>query len=145
MAFKRMNMDVVKDVMQDTKDKKSLKDQSLYQDLKHRLVREASTDPNYELKLFVVPFRCSINKSLGGDKTDTFNEIRGITGVTTVTDIEGTLREDDKNYYSTVLVKFELTAGRGPLDFRSKVLIPHLKKIKGLVVYNIGGVDQVVQ
>ncbi len=106
-------------------------------------LNEASEDPNYELKLFVTPVRCSISKSLGGDKTDTFNEVRGIESVTTVSDVLGTVREDDKNYYSTILVKFELRSGQQPKDFRTKVLIPQLKLIKGLIVYNIGGVDQV--
>ena len=68
-------------------------------------LNEVSADPNYELILFVTPVRCSISKTLGGDKTDTFNEIRGISNVTTVSDVLGTVREDDKNYYSTVLVK----------------------------------------
>ena len=108
-------------------------------------LNEASQDPNYELKLFVTPIRCSISKTLGGDKTDTFNEIRGIANVTTVSDVIGTIREDDKNYYATILVKFELSAGKQPKDFRTKILIPQLKIIKGLIVYNIGGVDQVTK
>ena len=112
---------------------------------KIKQLNEASQDPNYELKLFVTPVRCSISKDLGGDKTDTFNEIRGISNVTTVSDVLGTVKEDDKNYYSTILVKFELATGQQPKDFRSKVLIPQLKIIKGFIVYNIGGVDQVAK
>tara|TARA_R110000851_G_scaffold121908_3_gene250968 strand:- start:1069 stop:1422 length:354 start_codon:yes stop_codon:yes gene_type:complete len=108
-------------------------------------LNEASQDPSYELKLFVTPVRCSISKALGGDKTDTFNEIRGISNVTTVSDVLGTVREDDNNYYSTILVKFELGGGQQPKDFRTKILIPKLKVIKGFIVYNIGGVDQVAK
>ena len=55
------------------------------------------------------------------------------------------MREDDNNYYSTILIKFELTRGGQPKDFRRKTLIPRLKKIKGMIVYNVGGVDQVVK
>tara|TARA_R110000824_G_scaffold100287_2_gene238511 strand:- start:1383 stop:1814 length:432 start_codon:yes stop_codon:yes gene_type:complete len=113
--------------------------------VKQPLEEKTQADPTYELKLFVTPVRCSISKSLGGDKTDTFNEIRGISNVTTVSDVLGTVREDDKNYYSTVLVKFELSTGQQPKDFRTKVLIPQLKGIKGFIVYNIGGVDQVAK
>ena len=121
-------------------------EEALFQTLeKHVIQEKPQTDPNYELKLFVTPVRCSISKTLGGDKTDTFNEIRGITSVTTVSDVLGTVREDDKNYYSTVLVKFELSMGSQPKDYRTKILIPSLKKIKGLIVYNIGGVDQVAK
>tara|TARA_R100000234_G_scaffold111631_1_gene84742 strand:- start:651 stop:1004 length:354 start_codon:yes stop_codon:yes gene_type:complete len=110
---------------------------------KLKSLNEAAIDPNYELRLFVTPVRCSISKTLGGDKTDTFNEIRGISNVTTVSDVLGTVREDDKNYYSTILIKFELIGGKQPKDFRTKIMIPELKKIKGLIVYNIGGVEQV--
>jgi hypothetical protein len=108
-------------------------------------LNEVSADPNYKLILYVTPVRCSISKTLGGDKTDTFNEVRGIESVTTVSDVLGTVREDDKNYYSTILVKFELQGGQQPKDFRTKILIPKLKQIKGLIVYNIGGVDQVAK
>ncbi len=94
---------------------------------------------------FCTPFLLEylLAKSLGGDKTQTFNEIRGIEGVTVVRDIEGTSREDDKNYYSTVVIKFELLSGKGPLDYKQKELIPGLKQIKGLIVYNIGDIEQV--
>ena len=63
--------------------------------------------------------------------------------MTVVRDIEGTAREDDKNYYSTVVIKFELLSGKGPLDYKAKELIPGLKQIKGLIVYNIGDIEQV--
>jgi hypothetical protein len=107
-----------------------------------KVVKEA--DDQYDLLLYAIPIRISIAKSLGGDKTQTFNEIRGIEGVTVVRDIEGTSREDDKNYYSTVVIKFELLSGKGPMDYKGKELIPGLKKVKGLViVYNIGDIEQV--
>ena len=106
-----------------------------------KVVKEA--DDQYDLLLYAIPVRISISKDLGGDKTQTFNEIRGIEGVTVVRDIEGTAREDDKNYYSTVVIKFELLSGVGPLDYKGKELAPGLKKIKGLIVYNIGDIQQV--
>ena len=123
-------------------------EEALFQTLEDHMLREQEQekgDPNYELKLFVTPVRCAISKTLGGDKTDTFNEIRGISNVTTVSDVLGTVREDDKSYYSTILVKFELKRGQQPKDFRTKILIPSLKRIKGFIVYNIGGVDQVAK
>ena len=39
----------------------------------------------------------------------------------------------------------DLLAGQGPLDYKSKILIPKLKKIKGLIIYNVGGIDQVAK
>tara|TARA_R110000823_G_scaffold231312_2_gene358037 strand:- start:723 stop:1406 length:684 start_codon:yes stop_codon:yes gene_type:complete len=116
--------------------------EALYKSLeKKQIVQEIDTQ--YELLLYAIPVRISIAKSLGGDKTQTFNEIRGIEGCTVVRDIQGTAREDDKNYYSTVVIKFELLSGKGPMDYKAKELIPGLKQVKGLIVYNIGDIEQV--
>ena len=120
-------------------------EEMVFQEVEDILVKEVSQDAGYELKLFVTPVRCSISKTLGGDKTDTFNEIRGIESVTTVSDVLGTVREDENNYYSTILVKFELSRGEQPKNFRRQILIPTLKKIKGLIGYNVGGIDQVAK
>jgi len=133
---------IVRSVMKRLGTKSPLIREALFKTLeKKKVVKEA--DDAYDLLLYAIPVRISIAKSLGGDKTQTFNEIRGIEGVTVVRDIEGTAREDDKNYYSTVVIKFELLSGVGPLDYKGKELIPGLKKIKGLIVYNIGDIEQV--
>ena len=132
---------IIKEVMKRLGTKSPLVREQVEKSLRAKLIREA--DDTYELLLYAIPIRCSIGKDLGGDKTQTFNEIRGIEGVTVVRDIEGTAREDDKNYYSTVVIKFELLSGVGPLDYKGKELVPGLKKIKGLIVYNIGDIQQV--
>jgi hypothetical protein len=133
---------IVRNVMKRLGTKSPLIREALFKTLEtKKLVKE--DDEQYDLLLYAIPVRISIAKSLGGDKTQTFNEIRGIEGVTVVRDIQGTSREDDKNYYSTVVIKFELLSGKGPMDYKSKELIPGLKQIKGLIVYNIGDVEQV--
>ncbi len=133
---------IVRNVMKRLGTKSPLIREALFRTLEtKKVVKEA--DDAYDLLLYAIPVRISIAKSLGGDKTQTFNEVRGIEGVTVVRDIEGTAREDDKNYYSTVVIKFELLSGVGPLDYKSKELIPGLKQIKGLIVYNIGDIQQV--
>jgi hypothetical protein len=133
---------IVRNVMKRLGTKSPLIREALFKTLEtKKLVKE--DDDAYDLLLYAIPVRISISKDLGGDKTQTFNEIRGIEGVTVVRDVEGTAREDDKNYYSTVVIKFELLSGKGPLDYKGKELIPGLKKIKGLAVYNIGDIQQV--
>ena len=133
---------IVRNVMKRLGTKSPLIREALFKTLeKKKVVKEA--DDAYDLLLYAIPVRISISKDLGGDKTQTFNEIRGIEGVTVVRDIEGTAREDDKNYYTTVIIKFELLSGKGPLDYKGKELIPGLKQIKGLIVYNIGDIEQV--
>jgi len=133
---------IVRNVMKRLGTKSPLIREALFKTLEtKKLVKE--DDEQYDLLLYAIPVRISISKQFGGDKTQTFNEVRGIEGVTVVRDIEGTAREDDKNYYSTVVIKFELLSGVGPLDYKGKELIPGLKKIKGLIVYNIGDIEQV--
>ena len=51
----------------------------------------------------------------------------------------------DPSYELKLFVKFKLGGGQQPKDFRTKILIPKLKVIKGFIVYNIGGVDQVAK
>ena len=141
-AGERVHENIVNKVMKRLGTKSPLIREALFKTLeKKQLVQEI--DDQYELLLYAIPVRISIAKSLGGDKTQTFNEIRGIEGCTVVRDIQGTAREDDKNYYSTVVIKFELLSGKGPMDYKAKELIPGLKQVKGLIVYNIGDIEQV--
>jgi len=133
---------IVRNVMKRLGTNSPLIREALFKTLeKKQLVQEV--DDQYDLLLYAIPVRVAISKELGGDKTATFNEIRGVEGVTVVRDIQGTAREDDKNYYSTLIIKFELLSGKGPLDYKQKQLIPGLKQVKGLVVYNIGDIEQV--
>ena len=134
---------IVRNVMKRLGTNSPLIREALFKTLEKKLIKEKAPDPNYELRLFAIPVRVAISKQLGGDKTDTFNEIRGITACTVVRDIEGTAREDNKNFYSTLVIKFELLGGHGPLDYKTKELIPGLKSIKGMVVYNIGDAEEV--
>ena len=65
-------------------------------------------DASYLQKLFHVIVSASISKERGGDITETQAEIRGIDGVTTLSVVEGSEREDAYNYYRRFSIKFEL-------------------------------------
>ena len=133
---------IVRNVMKRLGTKSPLIREALFKTLEtKKLVKE--DDSSFDLRLYAIPIRISVSKSVGGNKDETFNMIRGIEGVTIARDIEGTAREDDKNYYSTVVIKFELLAGLGPLDYKAKELMPGLDAIKGLIVYNVGDIQEV--
>ena len=133
---------IIKEVMKRLGTKSPLIREALFKTLEtKKIVKE--DDSSFDLRLYALPIRISVSKSIGGNKDETFNMIRGIEGVTIARDIEGTAREDDKNYYSTVVIKFELLAGLGPLDYKAKELMPGLNTIKGLVIYNVGDIQEV--
>ena len=95
-------------------------------------------DPSYIQRIFQISLRVAIHKKRGGDREQSFTEIRGIPGVTIVTvDSTGTGR-DDTYYYSTLNIKFELIRGEAPLYYKNSVFLPGLRKIRGLRVISVG-------
>ena len=96
----------------------------------HHLLREE--DPAYSQKLYSIIVSVAISKSRGGDNTQTQAEIRGINGVTTLSVVEGSDREDQYNYYRQYLIKFELTQSQALEAYIGNTFIRELRKIKGL-------------
>ena len=95
-------------------------------------------DPSYVQRIFQISLKVAIHKKRGGDREQTFTEIRGIPGVTIVTvDSTGTSR-DDTYYYSTLNIKFELIRGEAPLYYKNDIFLPGLRKIRGLRVISVG-------
>lgn len=89
-------------------------------------------DASYLQKLFHVIVSASISKERGGDITETQAEIRGIDGVTTLSVVEGSEREDAYNYYRRFSIKFELIKGNTLDNYLGGIFIPGLRRIKGL-------------
>ena len=109
----------------------------------HEAPVKRSGDPAYTQRIYNLHCRVGINKKKGGDREETFTEIRGIPGVTVVTvDSRGTSR-DENWYYSTITIKFELIQGESVSFYRKSVLIPGLRKIKGLRLIKVGNVNEV--
>ena len=100
-------------------------------------------DPTYMQRIFELTIRVGIHKKRGGDREETFTEIRGIPGVTTVSvDSRGTSR-DENYYYSTIICKFELIRGQAASLYKKNILLPNLRKIKGLVLFKIGSTKEI--
>ena len=95
-------------------------------------------DPSYIQSIYEITIKVSIHKTRGGDREQTFTEIRGIPGVTVVTvDPVGTSR-DETSYYSTLNCKFELVANESPQEYLKLVLFPGIRDIKGLTLRHAG-------
>jgi hypothetical protein len=98
---------------------------------------------SYLQKIYEINLKVAINKTKGGDREQTFTEIRGIPGVTTVSvDPTGTSR-DETNYYSTLNVKFELLGNKSPYTHMKEELFPGLRRINGLRLIRAGNLKEV--
>ena len=98
---------------------------------------------SYLQKIYEINLKVAIHKTKGGDREQTFTEIRGIPGVTTVSvDPVGTSR-DETNYYSTLNVKFELLGNISPYTHMKEELFPGLRKINGLRLIRAGNLKEV--
>lgn len=96
-----------------------------------RLLNER--DPNYDLRVYSVKADLSMQKNIGGELQQTQTEIRGIEGVTTVRAL-GDTQDVGTSQVATYQIKFELLGNISREEYRKKVLIPGLMKIKGLKI-----------
>ena len=88
-------------------------------------------DPSYIQDIYEITIKVSIQKTRGGDREQTYTEIRGIPGVTIVTvDPLGT-SHDETYYYSTLKIKAELVSNQDPRKYIKQVLFPGIRDIKG--------------
>jgi hypothetical protein len=98
-------------------------------------------DPNYDLRLYNIRVNVSIQKDIGGEVQDTQTEIRGIEGVTTVRTV-GNTRNVGRAQVGTYEIKFELIGNQGRENYRDRVLIPGLMKIKGLKILKMSPIEK---
>jgi hypothetical protein len=93
-------------------------------------------DPRYDLRLYSMRVDVSMQKDLGGEIQETQTEIRGIEGVTTVRTV-GDTQNIGRAQVGTYEIKFELIGSQGRVQYRDRVLIPGLMKIKGLSILRV--------
>jgi hypothetical protein len=93
-------------------------------------------------KKYSLSARIALAKTGAGTRGEADNEIRGIAGVTTVSVEPGSIKVDDWNYYSNINIKFQLLGNSSSSTYKNEVLIPALKKIKGIKVLRIGNLKE---
>ena len=78
------------------------------------------------------------NKARAGETTQILNEIRGITGVTTVIHLSDYARKTDTFNFVLYEIKFELVGkDSNPITYLKKTLMPGLRKIQGIDIQDI--------
>ena len=98
-------------------------------------------DDSYDLRLYSIKIDISIQSNVGGEAQETQTEIRGIEGVTTVRPI-GDTKDVGSASVATYEIKFELLGNIGRVQYRDRVLIPGLMKIKGLKILRVSSVHR---
>ena len=104
-----------------------------------RLIQEK--DDAYDLRLYSIKIDVAIQKDVGGEVQETQTEIRGIEGVTTVRTV-GDTTDVGTSQVATYEIKFELLGSLGRVNYRDKILIPGMMKVKGLRILRMSSVHR---
>jgi hypothetical protein len=95
-------------------------------------------DSSYVQSVYKIHVKLRINRKSGGDLLNVLNEIRGVTGVTTVSHEAEYSRKTDSFLFGLFSVKFELVGREAnPRDYITKILIPGIREIKGIDIQDI--------
>lgn len=106
-----------------------------------RLLQEA--DPTYDLRIYNVQIGCTVSKDLGGTESETATEIRGIPGVTTVRPVAARKRDVTPTAeYVLYDIKFELVGAKSRVEYRDEVLLPTLRRIKGVKLLTVSAMHR---
>jgi hypothetical protein len=100
-------------------------------------------DDSYKQKLYKVPMRFKVRKLIGGNKSETEDDMRAVTAVTAMS-LPRDRKKDEENWYMTYDVKFDIP--EGALDVRDFVvndLVPALNGLKGVEILSYGEAFQV--
>lgn len=97
---------------------------------------------NYNQALYNSTWELRIDKKIGGDKTQTLNDIRSIPHITTIYRAsEGT--EDRDTAYADYNIKFVLKKGESADFYIKQILKPGLQAIPGLTVLSYKGTKRI--
>jgi hypothetical protein len=100
-------------------------------------------DPSYDLRIYNIEIGCTIERHRGGSESETATEIRGIEGVTTVRPVAARKRNITPTAGCVLFdIKFELLGSQSRVDYRDKVLLPALRKIRGLKILTVSSIHR---
>jgi len=100
-------------------------------------------DDSYKQKLYKLPIRLKVRKLLGGNKSETEDDIRAVDSVTSLS-LPRDRKKDEESWYMTYDVKFELPSDQAEVFiFVRKSLIPEINKISGVEILSYGESFQV--
>ena len=100
-------------------------------------------DDSYQQKLYKVPVRFKVKKLMGGNKSETEDDIRAVNAVTSLS-LPRDRKSDGENWYMTYDVKFELPNDKQDIGlFVRNDLIPELNAVPGVEILSYGEAFQV--
>ena len=100
-------------------------------------------DPDYDLRIYNIKVGCTIERHRGGTESETATEIRGIQSVTTVRPIAAQKRTiTPTSGFVLYDIKFELLGAQSRIDYRDKILLPALRKIRGLKILSVSSIHR---
>lgn len=101
-------------------------------------------DDSYQQRLYKVPVRLKVRKLIGGNKSETEDDIRAVSDVTSLS-LPRDRKSDSENWYMTYDIKFDLPDNmRGKeAEFVRQNLIPGITEIPGVEILSYGESFQV--
>ena len=107
----------------------------------------SEVDPNYVHRVYEMEMLCRISKTIGGNREQTEEDIRGIPRVTIVRSPDDprkrVSRQNDQHYFTSYLIRFQLNSLIQPSWWIRNRLLPELSKVKGLTMINYGRPNQI--
>jgi hypothetical protein len=95
------------------------------------------TEDNVQ-NIYKTTVKLRLNKDRAGDTTQVLNEIRGISGVTTVIHLSDFERRADIYNFVVYEIKYELIGSdSSAVTYIKKVLIPGIREIQGVQIQDI--------
>ena len=111
------------------------------------LSERSEIDPNYVHRVYEMEMLVRISKTMGGNKEQTEEDIRGIPRVTIVRSPDDprrrVSRQNDQHYFTSYLIRFQLNSLIQPSWWIRNRLLPELSKVKGLTMINYGRPTQI--
>lgn len=100
-------------------------------------------DDSYRQKLYKVPVRFKVKKTMGGNKSETEDDFRAVEAVTSLS-LPRDRKSDGENWYMTYDVKFDLPKDVTEIGiFVRNDLIPSLNGVRGVEILSYGEAFQV--
>jgi len=101
-------------------------------------------DDAYKQRLYKVPMRFKVKKTIGGNKSETEDDLRAVPYVTALS-LPRDRKSDAENWYMTYDLKFALPirTKSDPQDFVRNDMVPDVGSIRGLEILSYGETFQV--
>ncbi len=88
--------------------------------------------------IYKTTVKLRLNKDRAGDTTQVLNEIRGISGVTTVIHLSDFVRKADIYDFVVYEIKYELIGSdSNPVSYIKSILVPGIRDIRGVEIQDI--------